>query len=380
MVPTVQMPPSAARRPSRSRIAVVYAACWLPLVVVYIGVLTAMAGGALSAAAITVAALLNTLGPALFGAGVWWLAGRLPIPPRLSARLSVRFFTVHVAFATVYVAAWMAWEFVILGPFGPARPPDPALWQYVLPWQGILGLMLYGVVAGASYAVRGAFLVSDLAFAAENAERLRAEAELAALRAHLDPHFLFNTLHGVMQLLRDDAEHAERALERLAELLRYVLRLDRSRVRTVSLEAEWEFVQSYLWLEQLRLGDRLRIDALLDDDALACEVPPFTLQPLVENAIRHGIAPKPEGGTVRLRAQYAGDRLQLEVSDDGIGAVRPPDDSSPGLGIPAVLRRIRGHFGASHVTATLATAPQAGFCVRMSVPALPYSDPARVIP
>lgn len=338
--------------------------------VVYIGVLTTMSGGELSIFAITLAALLNTTGPAFLGGVVWWLAGRMPIP----ARISARFLGVHVAFAIAFVAAWMAWEFVILGPFGPSRAPDPELLRYVLPWQGILGLMLYFVVAATSYAVHGTFLMHDLAFTAENAERLRAEAELAALRAHLDPHFLFNTLHGVMQLLRDDAEHAERALERLAELLRYVLRLDRARVRVVTVEEEWAFVRSYLWLEQLRLGDRLRVDAVLDDDALACEVPPFTLQPLVENSIRHGIAPKPEGGTLRVRVRHSGDRLHIEVSDDGMGAAEAPTEASPGLGIPAVLRRIRGQFGASRVTADLATSPGAGFSLTMSMPALPSSD------
>lgn len=336
---------------------------------VYIGVLTTMTGGELSIVAITIAALLNTLGPALLGAVVWWLAGRMPIP----ARMSARFLGVHVAFAIVFVAAWMAWEFVILGPFGPARPPDRDLLRYVLPWQGIIGLMLYFVVAAASYAVQGTFLMHDLALAAENSERLRAEAELAVLRAHLDPHFLFNTLHGVMQLLRDDAAHAERALERLADLLRYVLRLDRARVRTVTIEEEWAFVQSYLWLEQLRLGDRLRIDAVLDDDALACEVPPFTLQPLVENSIRHGIAPKPEGGTLRVRVRQGADRLHIEVSDDGMGAAEAPNETSPGLGIPAVLRRIRGQFGASRVTAELTTSPGAGFSLTMSMPAISSS-------
>ena len=337
---------------------------------VYIGVLTTMSGGEMSIVAVTVAALLNTTGPAVLGAAVWQLAARMPIPPRISAR----FLLVHVGFAIVFVALWMAWEFAILGPFGAARSPDPALLRYVLPWQGILGLLLYFVVAAASYAVQGTFLMHDLALAAENSERLRAEAELAALRAHLDPHFLFNTLHGVMQLLRDDAAHAERALERLAELLRYVLRLDRARVRLVTVEAEWQFVQSYLWLEQLRLGDRLRIDASLDDDALACEVPPFTLQPLVENAIRHGIAPKPEGGTLRVRVRQVADRLHIEVSDDGMGASEIPNETSPGLGIPAVLRRVRGQFGAGRVTAELTTSPGAGFSLTMSMPALSSTD------
>ena len=371
IVPTRHLSPPAPRRPSFSpQSAALYAACWLPLLVVYIGVLTTMTGGQLSILAVIIAALLNTLGPALLGGAVWWLTGRVPVPPRFSSR----FGALHLLFATVYVASWMGWELIILGPLGPARPPDPMLWIYVLPWQGILGFMMYAVVAGISYAVRGAYLVNDLAVTAATAERLRAEAELAALRAHLDPHFLFNTLHGVMQLLRDDPGHAERALERLADLLGYVLRLDRSRVRTVTLETEWQFVQSYLWLEQLRLGERLRVLASLDDDALACVVPPFTLQPLVENAVRHGIAGKPGGGTLRISAHVIEDQMELVVADDGLGAAAPPGESSPGLGIPAVLRRVRGHFGPERVTADITTAAGAGFCVRMTMPAQPTDE------
>ena len=355
------------RRGSRAQTAALYAACWLPLVVTYIGVLTWMTDGTMPVGAITLAALLNTLGPAVLGVGIWWLAGRMPIPSPLSAR----FVVVHAAGAIGFVGAWMAWELLILGPFGPSRPPEAVVWRYVLPWQGILGFMLYGIVAAVSYAVRGVFMMHALAVAAAESDRLRAEAELSALRAHLDPHFLFNTLHGVMQLLRDDPSQAEHALERLADLLRYVLRLDRARVRSVALEAEWQFVQSYLWLEQLRLGDRLRVVADIDDDALVCEVPPFTLQPLVENALRHGIAPKREGGTLRIRARTADARLYIDVDDDGVGAAFAPTAETPGLGLPAVLRRVQGHFGAGTVQSAVTTAPGAGFHVQIDMPARP---------
>lgn len=358
-------PTTALRRASHAHRAALYAACWLPLVVTYIGVLTWMTGGTLTAVDVTVSALLNTLGPAVLGAGVWWLSGRLPIP----SPLSVRFMAVHVAGALAFVGAWMGWEFLILGPFGPSRPPDSVLWQYVLPWQGIIGVMLYGIVAAVTYAMRGVLGMHTLAVAVAESDRRRVEAELAALRAHLDPHFLFNTLHGVMQLVRDDPPNAERALERLSDLLRYVLRLDRERVRAVAVEAEWRFVQSYLWLEQTRLGDRLRTDVEIDDDALACEVPPFTLQPLVENALRHGIAPRREGGTLRIRVRQVDDRLHVDVSDDGVGAAVAPGDDTPGLGLPAVLRRVRGHFGADVVTSAVATAPGAGFAVHIDMPA-----------
>lgn len=366
LVPTLTAPAAPRGHASRAQTAALYAACWVPLVVAYIGVLTWMTGGTLSVIAVTVGALLNTAGPAVLGAGVWWLAGRVPIP----SPLSLRFFAVHALGTLLFVGAWTGWELLISGPFGPVQPPEEAMWRYVLPWQGILGILLYGVVASVSYAVRGALLVREFAVAAADAERLRAEAELKALRAQLHPHFLFNALHGVMQLVRDEPAQAERALEKLADLLRYVLRLDRVRARTVSLEAEWQFVQSYLWLERMRLGERLIVETSFDDDALTCQVPSFTLQPLVENAVRHGLAARDAVVTLTIRAEQTGDRLHLEVSDDGVGAASAPGDESPGLGLSAVVRRLRAIFGQDAVDVAVTTAPAAGFRVQLSLPAL----------
>jgi sensor histidine kinase YesM len=178
-----------------------------------------------------------------------------------------------------------------------------------------------------------------------------------------------------MQLVRDEPAQAERALEQLADLLRYVLRLDRVRARTVSLEAEWQFVQNYLWLERMRLGERLIVQTALDDDALTCQVPPFTLQPLVENAVRHGLAPRDTVGTLTIRAEQADDRLHLEVADDGVGAASAPDGESTGIGLSAVVRRARAIFGTDAVQMSVTTAPGAGFCVQLSLPALVENAP-----
>ncbi|MBW7934567.1 MAG: histidine kinase [Gemmatimonadaceae bacterium] len=360
----------AAPTPHRSRVTrgiLLYAAAWLPLAVAYVGALTWTSGGELPITAVVVAALMHTLGPALLGVGIWRLTARMA----LSSPLSARFVGAHLAAAALFVGAWMAWEMALSTTLDAARAPSPVLWSYLLPWQGFLGLMLYGVVAAASYAVRGAFQVHDLEVKAAHAQRLRAEAELAALRAHLNPHFLFNTLHGVMQLLREDPAQAEQALERLAELLRFVLRLDRTGTRSIALEEEWQFVQSYLWLEQLRLGCRLHVESSVDDDALACAVPPFTLQPLVENAIKHGIGPRPAGGRLTVQAVHTGTHLHIVVADNGGGAAVIPDENTPGLGLPAVRRRLQSFFGESNVEFAIVTSPGAGFAVRLVVPAQP---------
>lgn len=360
-----------ARTRSVLRFALVYAACWTPLIAIYGGVLPVMTAGTLSAPRTVLLAFANAFGPAAMGVPIWWLSGQLRWPDR---KVDV-FFTVHAALSVVYALGWMAWEFTIMGPVGGARTIDYTMLRYVLPWQAVIGFILYGVVAGVSYAVRGVLRSRDLLVAAERAERLRAQAELAALRAHINPHFFFNTLHSVSRLLRANPAAAETALERLSDLFRYVLRLDRHRVELVTFEEEWEFTRSYLWLEQLRMGARLQIDACIGEDALECAVPPFTLQPLVENAVRHGLAPKREGGTIRITADERDGMLSIKVSDDGLGTPEPIRHQHDGLGIRAVSQRLAAQYG-EHARTWVESEPGHGYTVSLTLPAETSLTPA----
>lgn len=348
----------------RARSAALYAAAWLPLVVVYAAALEVMSAGAIPLTDTILAAIANLAAPAVLGGAVWLVSRRLPWRDVDSAR----FFAVHTVLATLFTIAWIAWELLLLGPTGPVRPPDYEMWRYVLPWQALIGFILYGVVAGVSYAVRGVARARDLTVSAERSDRLRAQAELAALRAHINPHFLFNTLHAVMQLQREDPRHGDAALEHMADLFAYVLRLERHGVELVALEDEWRFTESYLWLERTRLGEKLRVESCMDEEALACSIPPFTIQPLVENAIRHGIVPSRRGGTVRIAAHESGGTLEIEVTDDGVGADPALLDDSKGLGERVVGRRLAARYGA-RATASVKTAPGTGYRVSISLPA-----------
>jgi signal transduction histidine kinase len=356
--------PSSRRLARRARGVALYAAAWLPLVGIYAAVLEVMSAGAMPVVDTLLAALANLAAPALLGGVVWFVVQRVPWTDGRTAR----FLALHSILATLFAFAWVMWELFLLGPTGPIRPPNYDMWRYVLPWQALIGFMLYAVVAGVSYAASGVLRTRDFRIAAERSERLRAQAELATLRAHINPHFLFNTLHSVMQLQRDDASRAEEALERLADLFAYVLRLERHGVELVTLDEEWRFAESYLWLEQMRMGDRLRIESAIDEEALACAVPPFTIQPLVENAVRHGIAPSRSGGVVRVAAHETGGRLEIEVSDNGIGSEPERPDDEPGLGERAVSRRLAARHGES-ARARVETAPGAGYRVHLSLPA-----------
>jgi hypothetical protein len=352
------------RRQRGLRIAAIYAGAWMPLVLIYAGVLFGMTGGQMSLATALRAGFESAVEPAAMGIGVWWLTGRVPWPERRPAR----FMFAHLGTAMLFALAWTSWVYLMMGEAGRTRSTDYVLWHMVLPWQAVLGLLLYGVIAAASYAVRGTLSARDARLVAERAERLRAQAELAVLRAHINPHFLFNTLHTVTHLLRGDPAQAELALERLSDLFRYALRLDRERVELVSLEDEWQFAESYLWLEQLRMGDRLTVRAALDDDALACAVPPFTLQPLVENAVRHGLSPKAEGGTLCVSARETDGELVIDVTDDGVGADAASLANGAGLGVRAVRQRLEARHG-SRTRTDMTSRPGEGFRVTVTLPA-----------
>ncbi len=189
------------------------------------------------------------------------------------------------------------------------------------------------------------------------------EAELRALRAQLNPHFLFNSLNSINALVGSDPEGARRMCERLGEFLRRTLALGAR--DDVALSEELELVEDYLAIEQVRFGARLGIERDFAPDAVSCRVPPLLLQPLVENAVKHGVAGRIEGGVIRLVARRHGDALVLEVHN-------PVDEDAParpgaGLGLENVRRRL-AVFGARAARLD-ALRGEAGFHVTLVLPA-----------
>lgn len=195
------------------------------------------------------------------------------------------------------------------------------------------------------------------------------EQELAALKAQVNPHFLFNTLNSISATLQLDPHQAREMIAKLAGMMRYTL--DSSDRDLVSLREEVDFTRKYLDLEGHRFSDRLdaRIQIDTNEDALEAPVPPMVLQPLVENALRHGIAPSESGGTVEVSISTADDRIRVEVSDTGVG----PDEDvelseiDGGTGLVNTSARLKHTYGSG---ATLETAPNepTGFTVSFSIP------------
>jgi hypothetical protein len=349
----------------RLRFLVVYALAWTPFTALYALILAAGVRQRLTVADSIVAAIWTAAPAALLGLGAWYAAGRTAGASRARAA------AVHGVLALAFTTLWAAVVVAQIAAFA-SRDAFAEYLKFGLSWQVFMGLAAYGVLVGARLAADATRRARERDAAAARAEALRARAELQALRARLDPHFLFNTLHSVTALVRVEPARAEQALERFAELLRFVLDVERRGRDDVPLADELAFVRTYLELERLRLGDRLRVEELVDPDALECVVPALTLQPLVENAIRHGLAPIARGGTLRLAAAFDGDALVIEVGDDGAGASGAGAARDGGIGLATVRQRLAARFpGAADVR--VVTAPGEGFVVRLRLPAVPHS-------
>jgi hypothetical protein len=227
-----------------------------------------------------------------------------------------------------------------------------ALLDYSLRFNGHADLATYACLLGAGLAWEAvkAHRRSELA-QSRLGERL-ALAELQALRMQLHPHFLFNALNGISALIPRDPEAADEMLSRLGQLLRKSL--DRREAQTVPLREELAFLDDYLELERLQYADRLSVTVAVPEALLDLPVPALLLQPLVENALRHGLAPKAEGGTLRLAASRREGRLLLAVEDDGYGL---PDPLQEGHGLRQVRERLRLNYGAA---ASFDLRPRAG--------------------
>jgi len=198
-----------------------------------------------------------------------------------------------------------------------------------------------------------------------------AQAELGALKMQLQPHFLFNTLNAIAALLRPAPEAAERMILELAEFLR--LTLQNTGRAEVTLREELDFLERYLAIEKIRFGDRLRARFRIRSEVLDARVPNLLLQPLVENAIRHGIARDLAAGRVEVSATHDEDRLLVRVTDDGPGVGRTP--VREGIGLSNTRERLRHLFG-DDFTFEYGNAPGGGFTVALALPFV--AEPASV--
>ena len=259
-----------------------------------------------------------------------------------------------------------------------------AVLEQGLLWRAALGVFAYGALMFGFGSSLHAQRAQAEALRAAQADAARVRAELAAISGKLDPHFLFNTLNSLLQLSRRGGQAAEQGLLGFARMMRYVLDGRRGAAQRVALGDELEFVQDYLALEGLRLGERLRVDWQVDP---ACEdeaIPPLTLQPLIENAVVHGVSSRSEGGTISLRVErqrLAGQAyLLLAVRDDGPGCIWPPPrtlSTEPprrrgGVALEALQRRFELDYD-GRAQMHIHSQPGAGFAVELRIPLDPIA-------
>jgi two-component system LytT family sensor kinase len=223
-------------------------------------------------------------------------------------------------------------------------------------------LFQYVLIVGAAQAVYFAMRARDRERHAERLEVQLTGARLAALRSQLQPHFLFNALGGIAELVHRDPHAADRMLVRLSRMLR--IALDDSDAHVVTLAYELSCLEPYLELEKMRYGDRLTVVMEIEPAARESCVPGLLLQPVVENAIRHGIAPRTAPGTVTIRARLVHPNVQLEIEDDGVGLA---SELAVGIGLRNTRARLAELYGdASELE--IHGRPGGGARVRIRVP------------
>ena len=286
---------------------------------------------------------------------------RWAIPVHLALALSVAFVNV-----VVYndVAWWLGW---------PAQyGHTPAILLYKsLAGKTHLHLLHYAAVAGAFYALDYRRRYRQQQLQSAELQASLAEAHLHALRTQLQPHFLFNTLNAASVLaLKGETHGTIRMLSRLSDLLR--LTLESTAAQEVTLREELEFLEKYLEIERVRFHDRLSVETAVETAALDAAVPQLLTQPLVENAVRHGIARQVGPGRIEVRAALRGRTLRLEVRDTGPGL----DGDRPvreGIGLSNTRARLARLYGGAHRFA-LEDAPGGGARVVVEIPFRPLRD------
>jgi len=250
-----------------------------------------------------------------------------------------------------------------------SRPHQEIPWYKEVP----VAEFIFWAIAAGGYFIRTLFQLREqerttarLALEKSRLEASLNQAQLEVLRARLNPHFLFNSLQNISVLTKHDPQTASRMLTRLGDLLRAVLRRDSQPEST--LQEEIELTKAYVALEQMRFGDRLRVDFKIDREAERVMVPCFLLQPLIENAIVHGLQGAQKVGVITVSAVSQGEAVILTVTDNGIGPpTADPAGMKTGIGLRSTRERLERMYPNRH-SFSIRKPPEGGAEVRMVIP------------
>ena len=345
------------RRARAAGVAIIVVAGWAALALLFAATnsLTYVATGRPALWGLTIRmALADWMVWAALTFPVVWLARRLPLTGgswrrRLPVHVAI---AVALAIGKVAVDRWMRRVF-----FG--FPVSYFLISSLAPH-----FVIYGLIVAAAHGLTYYTRSRESAVQASQLEARLAEARLQLLQMQLQPHFLFNTLHAISELVHEDPEAADRMIGALSALLREAL--DAGSVRQVPLARELELVGRYLDIQTARFGERLTVHIDVDPTAHDCLVPSLILQPLVENAITHGLGSRTATGHIAIVASRTNDRLRVEVSDNGAGIARL-EGLREGVGLGNTRARLQELYGGRASLDVEQRSP--GVMVSLSIPA-----------
>ena len=280
---------------------------------------------------------------------VFWLGRHFPFE-----RHVIRNVVIHLLLSGP-VALLHIWLFQNVNALLRANQPQPPLWARLV-GLGATNIMVYWAIVAVSHAINYFRKYQEREF------RL-SQAELQALRTQLHPHFLFNTLNAIAELVHSDPVKADRSILRLSELLRFSLASEKA--QEVTLKEEIEFLEKYVEIHKTLMRDRLNVRISIAPETLDAAVPNMLLQPLVENAIKHGISPRPEGGNIEIQARRQDDKLYMEILDDGLGMANA--STQGGVGLINTRERLKHLYNNKHMF-KLNSTPGKGVTIRISVP------------
>jgi two-component system LytT family sensor kinase len=279
--------------------------------------------------------------------GIYWLARRYPIEAG-TWKKNIPLHLGGIVFYSVVHAVMRVYSYPIYAANSKVLPRNlSSVWEMFLSYTYDDGTSVYIPVLVIAQMIAYHQKFRDRELRATQLERQLLESQLQALKMQLQPHFLFNTMHSISALMHVNVEAADKMMSQLSDLLR--LSLETANVQQSSLQRELDFLGAYLQIEQTRFSDRLSISMQIDPDTYDAKVPYMLMQPLVENAVRHGVSRLPRDGRVTVKARREGQWLRLSIEDNGPGFEFPllGNGSNPGVGLPNTLSRLERLYGES---------------------------------
>jgi two-component system, LytTR family, sensor kinase len=278
--------------------------------------------------------------PFVFGLGRRYPPFRVTTLPAICAHVGT------VAVIGIIFAAWSAFLEIVLNPLAQPQPPGPFtdLWRSRLYFRLLISLIVYAFMMTITFVTESRQRIARQQTEAARLNELLSKAELSALRRQMEPHFMFNTLNAISGLIRDNRNDA--AVSMIVGLSEFLRRAAEDSNRPqVALGEEVEYLQRYLDIQKVRFAHRLQVSVDIPAELLPLQVPNLILQPLVENAIKHGIARRAEGGAIRIGASRSNERLSLSVYNDGPGLPADWATSRAGIGLSNLRTRLQILYG-----------------------------------